>query len=86
MGIKTKIGIVTGVFVLGLCALAYAYDRSQDETIADGVTIGGVDVGGLNARQAEQRVRHRLLAPLQHSLKVSYDGNSWKLEGSKLKN
>jgi lipoprotein-anchoring transpeptidase ErfK/SrfK len=85
LGIKTKIGIVTGVFVLGLCALAYAYDRSQDETIADGVTIGGVDVGGLNATQAEQRVRHRLLAPLQHSLKVSYDGNSWKLEGSKLK-
>ena len=85
MGIKTKIGIVTGVFVLGLCALAYAYDRSQDETIADGVTIGGVDVGGLNAAEAEQRVRHRLLAPLQHSLKVSYDGHSWKLEGSKLK-
>ena len=53
MGIKTKIGIVTGVFVLGLCAIAYAYDRSQDETIADGVTIGGVDVGGLNASEAE---------------------------------
>jgi len=85
LGIKSKIAIVTGVFVLGLCALAYAYDRSQDETIADGVTIGGVDVGGLNAAEAEQRVRHRLLAPLQHSLKVGYDGHSWKLEGSKLK-
>ena len=85
MGLKTKIGIVTGVFVLGLCAIAYAYDRSQETTIADGVTIGGVGVGGLNAAEAEQRVRRHLLVPLQHSLKVGYDGQSWKLEGRKLR-
>ena len=81
LGRKTKIGIVTGVFVLGLCAIAYAYDSSQEDKIADGVTIGGVDVGGLNAAEAEKRVHHQLLAPLQHSLKVGYDGDSWKLAG-----
>jgi lipoprotein-anchoring transpeptidase ErfK/SrfK len=85
LGLKAKIGIVTGVFVLGLCAIAYAYDRSQDTTIADGVTIGGVDVGGLDAAEAEQRVRRQLLAPLQHSLRVGYDGHSWKLEGQRLR-
>ncbi len=85
LGLKTKIGIVTGVFVLGLCAIAYAYDRSQEEKIADGVTIGGVDVGGLNAEEAERKVRRHLLAPLKHSLKVGYEGKSWKLEGRKLK-
>ncbi|HEY1355596.1 MAG TPA: L,D-transpeptidase/peptidoglycan binding protein [Solirubrobacterales bacterium] len=85
MGLKAKIGIVTGVFALGLCAIAYAYDRSQEKTIADGVTIGGVEVGGLNAAEAEQRVRRRLLAPLQHPLKVGYEGHSWKLPGDKLK-
>jgi lipoprotein-anchoring transpeptidase ErfK/SrfK len=85
LGIKAKIGIVAGVFVLALCAIAYAYDRSQNTTIADGVTIGGVDVGGLNAAEAEKRVRRQLLAPLQHSLKVGYDGHSWKIEGRKLK-
>jgi lipoprotein-anchoring transpeptidase ErfK/SrfK len=85
LGLKAKIGIVTGVFVLGLCAIAFAYDRSQEEEIADGVTIGGVDVGGLDASQAEQRVRRQLLAPLKHSLKVGYDGQSWKLPGRRLK-
>ncbi len=85
LGRKTKIGIVTAVFVLGLCAIAYAYDRSQDEKIADGVTIGGVDVGGLNASEAEQRVRRKLLAPLKHSLKVGYEGDSWRLPGKRLK-
>jgi lipoprotein-anchoring transpeptidase ErfK/SrfK len=85
VGRKTKIGIVTAVFVLGLCAIAYAYDRSQGEKIADGVTIGGVDVGGLNAKEAERRIRRQLLAPLKHSLKVGYDGDSWRLPGKRLK-
>jgi lipoprotein-anchoring transpeptidase ErfK/SrfK len=85
LGLKAKIGIVTGAFVLGICAIAFAYDRSQEEKIADGVTIGGVDVGGLNAAEAEQRVRRQLLAPLKHSLRVGYDGQSWRLPGRRLK-
>jgi lipoprotein-anchoring transpeptidase ErfK/SrfK len=85
LGLKAKIGIVTGAFVLGLCAIAFAYDRSQSETIADGVTIGGVNVGGLDAQAAERRVRRQLLAPLKHSLRVGYDGESWKLTGKRLK-
>ncbi len=85
MGRKTKIGIITAVFVLGLCAIAYAYDNSQGDKIADGVTVGGVDVGGLTASEAEKRVQHQLLAPLQHSLKVGYEGDSWRLDGKQLK-
>ena len=85
MGRKTKIGIITAVFVLGLCAIAYAYDNSQGDKIADGVTVGGVDVGGLTASEAEKRVSHQLLSPLQHSLKVGYEGDSWKLYGRQLK-
>jgi lipoprotein-anchoring transpeptidase ErfK/SrfK len=85
LGIKAKIGIVTAVFVLGLCAIAYAYDSTQKETIADGVTIAGVDVGGLDAQQAERRVRRQLIVPLQHSLRVGYDGESWELPGDRLK-
>jgi lipoprotein-anchoring transpeptidase ErfK/SrfK len=85
LGIKAKIGIVTAAFVLGLCAIAYAYDSSQKETIADGVRIAGVNVGGLDAEQAERRVRRQLLAPLRHSLRVGYDGESWELPGKRLK-
>jgi len=85
MGRKTQIAVVIGVVVLVLGAVAaYAYDSSQDGKIADGVTIGGVDVGGMNADEAKLAVRRELLAPLRHSLKVGYDGESWVLHGGKL--
>jgi len=86
MGRKTKIALATCVCLLALGAVAaYAYDSSQDDTIADGVTIAGVDVGGMNANEAERAVRRQLLAPLRHSLKVGYDGESWTLSGKELK-
>lgn len=70
--------------MLALAAVAYAYDSSQDDTIAEGVTIAGVDVGGLNAQQAKSKVRRQLLAPLRGSLRVGYDGESWELSGERL--
>jgi len=86
MGRKTKIAIATGVALLALGAVgAYAYDSSQGDKIAEGVTIGGVDVGGMDEAEAKQAVRRQLLAPLQHSLRVGYDGESWTLPGKRLK-
>jgi lipoprotein-anchoring transpeptidase ErfK/SrfK len=86
LGRKTKIALITGIVVVLLGAAgAYAYDSSQKDKIADGVTIGGVDVGGMNAEEAKSAVHARLLAPLSHALKVGYDGQSWKLTGKSLK-
>jgi len=86
MGRKTKIALATGVALLVLGAVAaYAYDSSQNDKIAEGVTIGGVDVGGMNEEEAKRAVRRQLLAPLRHSLKVGYDGESWVLPGRTLK-
>jgi lipoprotein-anchoring transpeptidase ErfK/SrfK len=86
MGKKTSIAaLVAAALVVLLVAVAYAYDSSQKDKIADGVTIGGVDVGGLSEDEAAALVRHKLLAPLQHSLRVSFDGQSWKLPGKRLK-
>jgi len=86
MGRKTQIAIVAGVAILVLIALAaFAYDNSQKDKIADGVTIGGVDVGGMDEAEATRAVRHQLLGPLRHSLRVGYDGQSWKLAGKRLK-
>jgi lipoprotein-anchoring transpeptidase ErfK/SrfK len=85
MGRKTQIAIVTGVVLLVLVAVgAYAYDNSRKDTIADGVTIGGVAVGGMDAAEAKRAVRSQLLAPLRHSIRVGYDGQSWKLSGKAL--
>jgi lipoprotein-anchoring transpeptidase ErfK/SrfK len=86
MGRKTQVAIVVGVLVLFLGAVAaYAYDSSQKDEIADGVTIAGVDVAGLDEVEAERAVRRQLLAPLRHSLRVGYDGENWTLPGRTLK-
>jgi lipoprotein-anchoring transpeptidase ErfK/SrfK len=86
MGRKTKIAVLTGVAVLLLgAAVAYAYDSSREDEIAEGVTIAGVDVGGMTEAQAKRAVRRQLIAPLNHSLRVGYDGERWVLPGKRLK-
>jgi lipoprotein-anchoring transpeptidase ErfK/SrfK len=85
MGRKTQIAaaLVVLLVVFGAAA-AYAYDSSQKNQIAEGVRIAGVDVGGLDEEEAAAVVRKRLLAPLRHSLRVSFDGESWELPGDRL--
>ncbi|HVY78214.1 MAG TPA: L,D-transpeptidase/peptidoglycan binding protein [Solirubrobacterales bacterium] len=85
MGRKTQIALVTlAVLLLVGVAVGYAYDSSEKGKIADGVTIGGVAVGGMDEEEAEQAVHRQLLDPLKHSLRVGYDGESWTLSGAKL--
>jgi lipoprotein-anchoring transpeptidase ErfK/SrfK len=81
-----KFAILAAVALLLLVVgVGYAYDSSQDDTIADGVTIGGVDVGGMDGAEAKQAVSRQLLGPLKHSLRVGYDGHGWDLPGKSLK-
>lgn len=77
--------IVAAVLLVAIVGAAYAYDSSQKDKIADGVTVGGVDVGGMDQEEAAAAVRRKLLSPLRHSLVVSFDGQTWKLSGKKLK-
>src|SRR5918993_3054672 len=86
MGTKTSIAALIAALLLVLVVGgAYAYDSSQKDQIAEGVTIGGVDVGGLNEEEATALVRRKLLAPLQGSLRVTFRKRSWELPGQKLK-
>jgi hypothetical protein len=86
MGRKAQIAIVVAAaLLLILVGVGYAYDSSQDDKIADGVTIGGVDVGGMDEAEAKATVRRQLLGPLRHSLRVGYDGASWTLDGKSLR-
>jgi lipoprotein-anchoring transpeptidase ErfK/SrfK len=73
------------VLVLGAVGAAYAYDSSHKDEIAEGITIGGVDVGGMTEDQAEAKLERKLLKPLRETLKVRFDGETWKLKGKKLK-
>ena len=86
MGTKTKIAAAAAaILVLLLAGGAYAYDSGHKDEIAGGVTIAGVDVGGMTAEEAEEAVRRRLLEPLRDPLKVTYKGETWTLPGEKLK-
>lgn len=86
MGTKTSIAaLIAALLLVIVVGGAYAYDSSQKDQIAEGVTIGGVDVGGLNEEEATALVRRKLLVPLQGSLRVTFRDRSWELPGEKLK-
>jgi lipoprotein-anchoring transpeptidase ErfK/SrfK len=63
--------IVAGlVLVLVLAGSVYAYDSSRSDTIAKGIQVGSVDVGGLSAAAAKAKLRARYVTHLQKPLVV----------------
>jgi len=65
--------------VLALAAAAYGYARSESGTIAQGVRIGSVDVGGLDDAAARAKL-HRIFRPLQRPIVLHYRGDRFVLE------
>jgi lipoprotein-anchoring transpeptidase ErfK/SrfK len=61
---------LAGIAVSGAGASAYFWDRSQADVIARGVTIGGVDVGGLKAAQARSLLEARFAARLRQPVRL----------------
>jgi lipoprotein-anchoring transpeptidase ErfK/SrfK len=57
------------VLVVGAVA-AYAYDSSRDDRIANGVTVAGVDVGGMSMDEAQRVIARELRAPLEKPISV----------------
>jgi lipoprotein-anchoring transpeptidase ErfK/SrfK len=65
--------ILVAVLLLALvggAVAAYAYDSSRDDLIAEGVTIAGVDVGGLRVDEARRVVTRHLAEPLHQPISV----------------
>ena len=85
MGRKAQISIVGVVFAaIVVVLLAYWYDSTQKDTIAEGVTIGGVDVGGLDADAAATQIRTNLVTPLDKTVKVKYGDDTYELTSKEL--
>jgi lipoprotein-anchoring transpeptidase ErfK/SrfK len=71
---NTRLTISVLVLALAVALVfgaAYAYARSQDDVIADGIHVAGVDVGGLSASAARERLA-RVFAPLERPLVLRY--------------
>jgi lipoprotein-anchoring transpeptidase ErfK/SrfK len=73
------VGVVAGALVLVLAAGMYLYDHSQRETIAKGVRIDGVDVGGLSEGAALARVQRTVIDPLNKPVTVRSSAGTWTL-------
>jgi lipoprotein-anchoring transpeptidase ErfK/SrfK len=70
---RNKWFILLAVLLLLLASgavAAYAYDSSRDDLIAEGVTIAGVDVGGMRADDARRVVTRELKEPLEQPISV----------------
>jgi lipoprotein-anchoring transpeptidase ErfK/SrfK len=67
--------IIVAAVVLALAGgavAAYAYDSSRDDMIAKGVTIAGVDVGGMRTDLARRVVTQQLKPQLERPIRVTY--------------
>ena len=74
---RNKTFILVAGFLLVLLVGAgavYLYDASQSDDIADGIKVGGVDVGGLTKNQAREKIRNELVGPLNQPVKLSGPG------------
>jgi len=85
MGRKVQISIFALVFTTLVAAvLVYWWHSTQKDKIAEGVTIGGVDVGGLEADATASQIRTNLISPLEKTIKVTYGERDFELTENEL--
>ena len=71
--------IAVGAFFVLLVGGAYAYDSATSRTIAPGITVGNVNVGGMTAEEAEGKLRQDLLGEMEAPVIARRGGQSWRL-------
>jgi lipoprotein-anchoring transpeptidase ErfK/SrfK len=79
---RTRTLALTAVLLVALLAAAggvYAFDKGKEGQIAEGIKVNGVDVGGLSAAAARQKLRTALLEPLDRPVTARYEGRRFRL-------
>jgi lipoprotein-anchoring transpeptidase ErfK/SrfK len=76
--IRIALYVALGALVV-LTASAWAYDSSRKERIADGVKVGGVDLGGLERTAAERSLTDQLAGQLERPVVVRVAGKRFRL-------
>jgi lipoprotein-anchoring transpeptidase ErfK/SrfK len=70
------------LILLGGAVAVYAYDAARDDQIANGVTVAGVDVGGMTSDEARALLQRRVARPLERPIRVTYKGNRFNLSAA----
>jgi lipoprotein-anchoring transpeptidase ErfK/SrfK len=79
---RQKSFILVAVLLLvlaGGAVAAYAYDSSRNDIIADGVTVAGVNVGGMRVDEARRVIARELRQPLERPISVVHAGRRFSL-------
>ena len=80
MGSKSFIAVAAALVVLlAVAGGVYAYDHSRADRIAEGVTVSGVDVGGMDRDAARAKLQAELLEPLEEPVVVRHKGRHFTL-------
>lgn len=79
---RSRVKLAVAAVALATAALAagaWAYDASRDDLIVEGVRVAGVDLGGLRADEARERLRAMLQADLERPVRVAVAGRRFRL-------
>jgi lipoprotein-anchoring transpeptidase ErfK/SrfK len=76
---RTPLRLAAGLFgLVAVLALAmFVYDHARRERIATGVTVAGVDVGGLSAPAARARLERQVAGSMERPVVVRWAGRAW---------
>ena len=72
------VAVLLLIMVCGAVA-AYAYDSSREDRVAEGVTVAGVDVGGMTSGQARRTITRELSEPLEQPIAVTWKRQRFNL-------
>jgi lipoprotein-anchoring transpeptidase ErfK/SrfK len=72
------LAIAATLLLVGAASL-YAYDSSNDDQIAGGITVGGVPLGGLSSDEARVKLQREVARPLEEPVRVTYQDRTFEL-------
>jgi len=67
------------VVLLVAAGAVYAYDNGRSQKIAEGVSVDGIPVGGMNVAAARAKLRSGVLEPLSRPVVAHYKGREFTL-------
>jgi lipoprotein-anchoring transpeptidase ErfK/SrfK len=76
-------GVALGLVAFALnaaAAAAYLYDNARAHTIARGVRVAGVDVGGLTETEARARLRRELVPRLERPIALTWEAKRFVVD------
>ena len=86
-GVFVVVAIAFGILSLALGGVAFAafrYDRASADRILPGVTVAGVDVGGMTRDQAVTAVDTKVAGRLNAPITIDAAGQTWTVTASSL--